>query len=224
MLHRDAHDRLRGERDIAGQHLVEKDAERVDVGARIDAASHGLLRGDVVGRPEHAPGLGEPVGLQRASDAEVRHLRPALGVDQYVLRLHVAVNEAPSMGGRKPASDLDRVGRGLVDGQRPHALDPLLERLTVYVLEDDVGVAAILAGVDHGNDVRMGELRDGAGFTAEALDLVRLVGHLAVHHLHRDPALQRAVPRQVHRGHPAAAQLGFEPVALREYGADQAAR
>ena len=31
------------------------------------------------------------------------------------------------------------------------------------------------------------------------------------------------VARQVHRGHPAAAQLRFEPVAPREYGADQAA-
>ena len=127
------------------------------------------------------------------------------------------------VGGGEPAPDLDRVGGRLVDRQPAQPLDPLLQRLALDVLEDDVGVAAVLAGVDHGDDVGMGELGDRARLATEALDLVGLVGHLAVHDLHRDPALERLVARQVDRGHPAAAQLGLEPVAPREYGADQAA-
>ena len=70
--------------------------------------AHRLLGRDVIGGAEHAPGLREPVLLELASDAEVGHLRPALGVDEDVLRLDVAVHEPPRVGGGEPAPDLDR--------------------------------------------------------------------------------------------------------------------
>ena len=70
------------ERRLAGEHLVEQDAERVDVRAGVDVLAHRLLGRDVVGGAEHPARLGEPVGLERAGDAEVGDLRPALGVDR----------------------------------------------------------------------------------------------------------------------------------------------
>ena len=39
-----------------------------------------------------------------------------------------------------------------------------------HVLEDDVGVALVLAGVDHHHDVRVGELRDRARLAPESLE------------------------------------------------------
>ena len=42
------------------------------------------------------------------------------------------------MGGAERARDLDRVGEGLGDLQRPLTADQLLERLAFHVLQDDV--------------------------------------------------------------------------------------
>ena len=88
------------------------------------------------------------------------------------------------------------------------------------VLEDDVGVAAVLAGVDHRDDVGVGELGDRARLLAEALELVGLLGHLAVHHLDRDRPVEGLVVGQVDGRHAAAAELRLQPVAAGEHGAD----
>jgi hypothetical protein len=96
-------------------------------------------------------------------------------------------------------------------------------RLPFDVLEDDVGVATALAGVDHRDDVGVGELGYRPRLLAEALELVGLLGHLAVHHLGRDLAVERLIPRQVDGRHAAAAQLRLQPVAAGEHGADHRA-
>ena len=220
VLHRDPDLGLGLERDIAGQHLVEDDAERVDVGPRVGLLAHRLLGGDVVGGAEHPTGSGQAVDLERAGDSEVGDLGPPVGVDQHVLRLDVAVDQPRLVSARKAAADLDRVGGRLVGRQPPAFGDPLLQRHSRHVLEDDVGVALVLAGVDHPDQVGMGELSDRAGLPAEALELIGLVGDLAVEDLDRHVASERLVDSQVDHRHPAAAELGLEPVAIREQGAD----
>ena len=99
-------------------------------------------------------------------------------------------------------------------------VDPLLQRLPFDVLEDDVGVAVVLAGVDHRDDVGVGELGHRPRLLAEALELVGLLGHLAVHDLDRDRAVERRVAGQVDGRHAAAAELRLQPVAAGEHGAD----
>ena len=155
------------------------------------AVAHRLLGGDVVGGAEDAAGGGHPVLLELARDPEVGQLRPALGVDQDVLRLDVAVDHVAGVGDGEAAGDLDRVGERLLGVERADPGDPLLQRLPFDVLEDDVGVAAVLAGVDHRDDVGVGELGDRARLLAEALELVGLLGHLPVHDLDRDGAVER---------------------------------
>ena len=81
-------------------------------------------------------------------------------------------------------------------------------------------MAAVLAGVDHGDDVGVRELGDRPRLLAKALELVGLLGHLPVHDLDRDVAVERLVAGQVNGRHAAAAELGLEPVAAREHGAD----
>jgi hypothetical protein len=98
------------------------------------------------------------------------------------------------------------------------SVDAVLEGLAVDVLEDDVGAAAVLARVDYGNNVRMRDLRNRPRLATEALNLVRLVGDLAVQDLRGHPPLERLVARQVDGGHPAATKLRLEPVAAREHG------
>ena len=223
VLHRDGHLVLAVEGDVPDEHLVEHDAERVDVGLPVDVVAERLLGRDVVRRAEHAAVGGQPLLLQRAGDAEVGDLGGALLVDEDVLRLDVAVDDAARVRGAERAGDLDRVGDRLVDRQAPHAADPLLERLALDVLEDDVGPAVLLARVDHADDVRVVELGDGARLAPEALELVGVRRDLAVHELDRDLALERRVERAIDRRHPTGADLGVEAVAAVEARADQRA-
>ena len=78
VLHRDRDLVLAVERDVAGEHLEEHDAERVDVGLAVDVVAERLLGRDVVGRAEHAAVGGQALLLERAGDAEVGDLRRAL--------------------------------------------------------------------------------------------------------------------------------------------------
>ena len=125
--------------------------------------------------------------------------------------------------GLQPAADLDRVGDRLVERQPALGGDPLLQRLARDVLEDDVGAPVVLAGVDDADQVGMRELGDRPRLAAEALELVLLVGDLAVQHLDRDGAVERLVDGQVDGGHAAAAQLRLQPVAAGEHRSDHRA-
>jgi hypothetical protein len=151
---------------------------------------------------------------------EVGHAGRALLVDEDVLGLDVAVDDVADVGGAERAGDLDRVGHGLGDGQAPGPADPLLEGLALDVLEDDVRRRAVLADVDDPDDVRVVELRHGAGLAPEALELVGVGRDLAVHELDRDLALEDRVERAVDRRHPAVADLCVQAVAPGEQGAD----
>ena len=173
--------------------------------------------------PEDAAGRGDAVLFELARDAEVGQLGAPLLVDQDVLRLDVAVDHVAAVGDAEAARDLDRVGDRLLRVERADPPDPLLQRLSLDVLEDDVGVAAVLAGVDHRDDVGVGQLGDRPGLLAEALQLVLLLGHLAVHHLDRDRPVERVVTCQVDGRHAAAAQFRLQPVAAGEHGSDHRA-
>ena len=213
-------DVLHGHRDlvlaveghVAGEHLEQHDAERVDVGLAVDVMAERLLGRDVVRGAEHAAVGGEPVVAQRAGDPEVGDLGRALGVQQDVLRLDVAVHDRVRVRGAERAGDLDRVRQRLVDRQPAEPPDAVLERLALDVLEDDVRPVVVLARVDHADDVRMRELRDGARLTPEAFELVGILLHLAVQELDRHPALEVHVEGPIDRRHPSRADLGVEPI------------
>ena len=129
MFHRHPDLAVGVEGDLADQHLVEDDAERVDVGAGIDSLSHRLLGGDVVGRAEDAPGRRHPVLLELPGDPEVGQFGPSLGVDEDVLGLDVAVDHVAGVGDAEAAGDLDRVGDRVLGLERADPGDPLLQRL-----------------------------------------------------------------------------------------------
>ena len=126
-------DRLRrrpAEGRLAGEHLVEHAAQRVDVAARVELAlAHRLLGAHVLRRAERHPGLGHPgAGLAGGErDAEVGDERAAV-VEQDVLRLDVAVDDAVPMGVVERARDLGGDPDGLADRQLLLAGHPVAER------------------------------------------------------------------------------------------------
>src|SRR5690606_12605387 len=72
----DGDGRVTRERRLAGQQLVEHATGGVDVAARVDALTAGLLGGQVLGGSDHLGGLGHGGGGvgHRPGDAEVHDL------------------------------------------------------------------------------------------------------------------------------------------------------
>src|SRR5439155_10239339 len=116
-------------------------------------------------------------------------------VQDDVLRLHVAVDEALLVREGEPARDLDRDLERAPDGQPSLLVDDLLERPALDELEDDELAALVLAPVEDGDDVRVRERRDRPRLAAEALDVLVVVGEVWVQDLERDPPLEQRVPR-----------------------------
>ncbi len=174
--HRRLDEALGRERNLAGQELVEEDAERVLIRALADRIAGGLLRCQVVARSEQGPGRRETLfAVEGARDSEVRDLRGAFAVDDDVVRLHVPVDDAVAVGEGEPAGDLPDEHERVADGERPLAFDELLQRLALDVLEDDELVILPLAAVDNRDDVRVGEPRDGRCLAPKALDVLAVV-------------------------------------------------
>jgi hypothetical protein len=121
LLRRDLDDhvklRLALERGPAGQALVQDLPHRVHVRSRAEqlGAGGGLLRGHVGGRAGAAAGR---VAVQLAGQAEVGDLGRAVGRQQHVGRLQVAVDDACQVSGVDGAGQhLDKAG-GVVGGWR----------------------------------------------------------------------------------------------------------
>ena len=102
--------------------------------------------------------------------------------------------------------DLGDVGGGLPCRQRtvPHQLGQTPPRDVVH---RKVRLTVGLANLVDGDDVRVLELGDGLGFTAEPLER-RLSRELAEqHHLDRHAAIQADLPGAVHHAHAAVGDL-----------------
>ena len=220
MLHRDLERRVAGERDLAGQHLVQDDPDRVDVGALVDRGSLRLLGRQVLRGADDRADL-RHLARARAGDAEVGHLQAAVGVHDDVVRLDVAVDDPVPVCIADRGQDLARVVDRDPDRRRPPADDQLLERPPREILHRDVVRPLGLAAVVDGDDVRVREPRSVLRLAPEALD-ERVVGGVpVVEDLDRDAPAELLVLGEIDVRHPAGAQLADDPVAPVEDGVDQ---
>src|SRR6185437_300097 len=96
------------ERRLAGEELVEHDPERVEIRARVDLAAARLLGREVLRRADDRARLGQ-LARARARDPEVRDLDSTLAVDEDVVRLDVAVDDAVPVREAQRREDLARV-------------------------------------------------------------------------------------------------------------------
>jgi hypothetical protein len=152
----------------------------------------------------------------RAGDAEIGDRGLAVGVDDHVLRLQVAMDDAVAVGEAGPLEHLANQPDRLLGGEA--GVDQLLQRAALQVLHGDVIGAVDLAAVEDGDDVGVLEARSRLGLAAEALDELAVLGEAGVQHLERDLALQVRVVGQPDIGHPAGADLAQHPVAAVHHG------
>ena len=164
MLVRDGNRVFAAERRLAGEHLEQHDAGRVEVAARVDAFAARLLGREILRGAHDGAGLGDGCGRlgDRARDPEVHDLDLAVAGDHDVARLDVAVHDPGAVRVLERGQDLAGDPHGLVFGQRALG-DDVFEQSAVDVLHDDERdlrlVAArvddgLFAGIENAHDRR----------------------------------------------------------------------
>ena len=213
---------LAGEGLGAGEHLEEHQPGGVDVAAGVGDAALDLLGGEVGdGAEQHALGAGDGLARDRPGQPEVGDLDRAVVVDDDVLGLDVAVDQA--LGVRLGERLEHRVEH--VEG-RPRREQALLahdvaQGLPGHVLHREEDVAVVLALVEHGDDVGVGQRRGRARLATEAGDEALVVGEVLAHHLQGDLAVEPLVDGEVDRRHPAVGDPTEHAVAPVEGAPDQ---
>ncbi len=124
---------------MPGERLVKDHAEAVEIGAWPDRPARQLLRSHRGQRAHDGADLREPLGrLGEASrDPEVDEPRAAVGTQEHVPGLHVAVHEPALMGVVEGVGHVRGDPRGVGLTQRPVTSDAGRERLAVHELHDD---------------------------------------------------------------------------------------
>jgi hypothetical protein len=206
-------------RQAAGERLVQRGAQRVHVGARVDLVhrSAQLLRRRVGKRSEELARSGDAQALRvdrcGERDAEIEHQRRAARVDQDVRGLEIAVDHAAlvrmSDGRRDAAEHGDDGGDvGLYFSR------PLVERTAVDELHRVPRRSADDSAVVQRHQVRMVEPREQLDFALEALALARSA--VARQELERDLATCGELFGAIDDSLSAAAKLCDAPIAARE--------
>ena len=208
-----AADALRGPgenaaRHFPAEHFVEHHAHRVDVRALIHVHAALLLRSHVVWRAHDEAGLGGGGGFRRRfgqpRQAKVRDLHMALGVHHDVGRLDVPVHDALPVRVGQRRADLPGERQRLL-GIEPDLVNDLVQIRALDEFHDEEKVALRrLAEVMHGKDVRVVEPGHGPGLAHKTVHEILAHADLQRQDLDRDKAVQRDLPRLVHRAHPAA--------------------
>ncbi len=220
------HGHLRVEGQLAGDHLVGHDAQRIDVAERGRVLSVDVLGRDVPRRPEALRRERERRRVDDLRDAEVGQLgevRALARDEQHVLGLEVAVNDAELV--RAPEGGRDLQG----DADRPDHVEAALgerglEGVALHVLHHEIDQPAVLAEVRDLDDVRMVDPVDRAGLAQEALAVRHVHPEVLAQDLDRAEPLDHHVPREIHDGHPSAAEATDEPIPRGERAADEGVR
>ena len=205
------------ERTTPAQHLVDDDAERELVAAKVHGPAGRLLGRHVPDRAEDHPGVcgrgvADRLGLRMRGgrrrplrDAEVEDLHVPVGGQEDVLGLEIAVRDAAGVRGGEAAGDLPGQVQRPPEAERA-GVERVPQRLPAEELGDQVGHGPLGADVEDGEDVGMIERRGGARLHFESAKAVRVGDELARQHLHRDVASQPRVVALVDLAHPAGAQ------------------
>ena len=211
------------ERQPAGDHLVDHNAERPEVGAAVGHEAAGLLRRHVGCGTAALPAQGQARVPGERGEPEVHDLDQAVTGQHQVARLDVAVDDAVAVGLTEPDGNLDGDGEGLLNGQRS-ACEPRPQRLAVHVghADEDLATGGLVDLVDCAY-VGVVDRARGLRLVREALARGRVAGELRRQELEGDEALEARVFGLVDDSHPAATEPLEHPV-VRDCHADHASR
>ena len=140
-------------------------------------------------------------------------------VEEDVLGLDVAVNDAVVMGVRQSVGDFHGDAQRFIDRQVAIAVQARAERHAFderhYVVQHRISILLDDAGVEEREDVRMPEPCRGSDFGEETLG-PQLLREIGVQHLDRNGAVVLDVAREIHSRHATRAELALDTVAVGE--------
>ena len=202
-----------------GEALDEHQAQRVDVDGAVDRLAADLLGAQVRGGADDHAGGGDGRGVVDGGDPEVREVGAALGVEQHVAGLDVAVHHPAAVHVGERVGERGAQRDDVDDRQRPRT-DPLRQRVALDELHDEVGAAVLVADVVDRHEPGVREPGEGedlapvAGLLAllDVADLLRGVGGIARGRVLRD---DRAGGVEHLDGHVAAEELVAGPEHVR---------
>ena len=213
MLVGDADRVVADERGPAGEQLIDDAAGGVDVGPGVDLFTAGLLRRQILCRPDHRAGLCHRARAagQRARDAEVHDLDLAGAGQHDVARLDVPVDDPVSVAELKRRADVGADLQRAPRLQRPLGGQHLFERPTVDEFHDDVGqrlaeCPALFTGVVDGDDRRVVQRGRVLCLAAETHLERGVAGQVGAQHLDRHFAPEPGVEAVVDLGHAAVSE------------------
>jgi hypothetical protein len=201
------------ERRGAGEQVVEEGAQRVHVGGGADLADlpHRLLGRHVRRGAQHLPGHAQVlVGAAHLRQPEIGQARLALGGQQHVEGLDVAVDYPAAVGVGDGACQFHQEFGRLGRRERPAAPDSLGQGAAGEVLHGQVGVAAGLAEREHPHDVRVLQRRDRLRLDQESRAQRRVGEGSGDEHLQRHGPVEADLRRLVDDAHAAAAQFALD--------------
>ena len=209
---------LADERDAPGQALVEHEAEGVQVGAAVEAASAHLLRGQVLGGAHHHVVARQVIAaVEPLGDTEVGEQHPTVRRHQDVAGLDVAVDEPGAVCGVERGSDAGSdVDRQLRAEARLH-VEQLAQALAVDELHDDGLATGFCEHVVDGDDVGMREAGDGDGFATKALGDHGIRRQARLQPLEGDAAVEGEIGGQPHLRHAALGESPLQSVTVGEH-------
>ena len=174
-----------------------------------------LLGRQVLGGADDRAGLRD-LARAGAGDPEVHDLDAAVGRDDDVVRLDVAVDDGVAVRELEGGEDLSRVVDGDPDRRCASGDEQLLERLALEVLHRDVVRPVAVASVVDGHDVGMREHGGALRLSAEALDELLVLGVAFVERLDSDATTELLVLCEVDGRHAPRAELSHDEVATVE--------
>jgi len=144
----------------ASDHLVEDQAEGVEIDAVIDLAARYLLRRHVAWRAQQLAAAGH-VGRrrQRLRQAEIRDVGGAGSIDQDVVRLQIAMDDTFSVGGGEGLRDLAADRDGTIERQPALAAEDAVQILAIHEGHGDELEAVDFSQVVDAENVLVRDLR-----------------------------------------------------------------
>jgi hypothetical protein len=197
----------------AGEQLIQRDAERVDVHCGRRPAAIDDLRGQVVRGADHRARRGDSRGTEKPRDAEVGQPRAAL-VEQDVVRLQVAVNDAVAVRlGERVGHLREQRGRR---GRRQGALPPQMVAQAAPADQFHDQAERIPDGqqIVDPNDIRMVQHLQDRTFLQKSGDRFGLAHQLLMQQFHGDLDAAFHVDRAPHRTGRAGADRFGQPVRI----------
>ena len=201
MLDGDRHRCLSVKRNMTGNHLIERNSERIDVRTFIRISSAHLFRRTVMNR-SHRVGA-DRIGGSSSRDTEIRHLDFAVSRNNDILRLNVSVNDPLIMSCRESHCHLNRDTCRFTDRKLSFLGNIFLQRNALNEFHYNIITAFVLSDVIYIDDIRIGKSRSCLGFPSEFGDKCAVALKFRFHDFHSDISVQFLVQCLVDVSHSA---------------------